>query len=139
MTGFVVSDPHRFLGLKHALKFVSGYYIGNELRELESLRSQRLSTKQGLWLIVEQLVVKHPDHGGAGTGGHDYIALATVRVEQFTSHRFRVVPETVIERRLAAARLRVVKIDLYSKTSQNTNHRLAHFWVELVDDTRHEQ
>jgi hypothetical protein len=65
MARFVVSDPHRFLELKHALKIFGGYYLGNELREFESSGSQRLSAKQALWLIVEQLVVKYTEHTGA--------------------------------------------------------------------------
>jgi hypothetical protein len=49
------------------------------------------------------------------------------------------VPKTVVERWLAAAGLRYIELDLYSKTPQNPNRRLAHFWVELINDASHEQ
>src|SRR5262249_54651130 len=91
--------------------------------------------------IVKQLVIVVPDHRSAraGRGNNEISLLALEDLDEMLSHGSGIRSVTGVERRLAAAGLRLVECHLDTKTAQCRYHRFADARKHLINKAGYEQ
>jgi hypothetical protein len=81
------------------------------------------------------------DHRRTGSGRRDdRVCIGRLKdVDKSFGESSCFTPVSAIERRLAAARLPLVKLDLATRTPKHVHGALAHLWKKLVDDAGYKE
>ena len=107
---------------------------GADIVDFRNLEDESRKLPDAICSVIQtELGVMILDHRGAGTGRHDNIFGSVENLQKVLSNSARFVRIPAIERRLAAARLRLREIDLEAEPFQHLSHSDAHLGEDLIN------
>ena len=117
-------------------------YVGdleNESRKLPNAPGDVAYLGQQLFVMPEEVLVVMLNHSCAGAGRHNNVLRVAEDFQKMPRNLACLLGVSAIERRLAAARLGLWKIDLETETLEHLSHRDGDLREELVDHAGDEQ
>jgi len=109
--------------------------VVQELAELAGLRAQGGDA----WFAGQDGLEMVAHHAGAAPGGTDHMLERCEHLQHLAGQRPRIVEETRVRHRLAAASLRLGEVDLDAIPFQDLRRRQPDAGIELVDVARNEE
>ncbi len=118
---------------------VNARYIDQELRKLPNARGGAAGQLQHPFIAGKDVRIVVRNHGRARSGRDNDVFGIAECIEKVPGDCARFFGKAAIERGLAAAGLRVRKINLEAQPLQHLSHGDSDLWEHLIDDAGDEQ
>ena len=114
----------------------AGYieHVNQKLGELVDFRGKLIGLLEHYWVVVKQIEIEHPHHGGAGTGGDHNVGSVLETEEHPPGQLAGLGSEPGVKEGLATTSLVGWEVYRHSQMSEHPDHTDAYFRVKLVND-----